>query len=103
MFFFLRKKCEFLVAFFPRAKRREGKRAGASSHKEREKEEAEKTRSEKEQEKEQEEEEEEEERNKGRKGGKKTHPGGDPISFETVCLSMNSDMSSLTMASSEPK
>lgn len=37
------------------------------------------------------------------KGKEKTHPGGEPISFETVCLSMNSDMSSLTIASSDPK
>ena len=30
-------------------------------------------------------------------------PGGDPMSLETVWRSMNSDMSSRTMASSEPK
>ncbi len=30
-------------------------------------------------------------------------PGGEPMSLETVCLSMNSDMSSRTMASSLPK
>jgi hypothetical protein len=38
-----------------------------------------------------------------REGKEQTHPGGDPISFETVCRSINSDMSSLTMASSLPK
>mgnify|MGYP007101550080 FL=1 len=42
-------------------------------------------------------------REKKRKKNTLSYPGGDPISFETVCLSMNSDMSSLTMASSLPK